>query len=193
MTRCELTARPTYSQMTNQFGLIWSLNQRCFSFFFSNNFFPGFDVFESGGQLIREVPEGEKKRPLKWCYEWKRWISVSIGRGWALWYKAKHIQYQRRNSTTLDNALKSFLRILISKDLPKNVLFTWDFFFMVHWRRHRMVFFWAHDLEWGALETPLRGKTAPWGVHMHWVTKCVWSSSWCSCVWLGFRRACFGN
>lgn len=32
---------------------------------FSNNFFLGFDVFVSGGRLIREVPDEKKKKKLK--------------------------------------------------------------------------------------------------------------------------------
>jgi len=35
-----------------------------FFFFLSNNFFPGFDGFVSGGKLIKEVSEEKKK--LKW-------------------------------------------------------------------------------------------------------------------------------
>lgn len=61
MIGCKLPARPTESQMTNQSGLTWSLNSRWF-FFFPNNFFPGFDVFVSGGKLIREVSEEKEKK-----------------------------------------------------------------------------------------------------------------------------------
>lgn len=182
--------------MTNQFGLISSLNQRCCSCFIPNNVFPGFDVFVSGGKLIREVPEGKGKKKLKLRHEWNRWISMSVGRGWALWYKAKHIQYQRRNSTTLGNVHKSFLRILISKDFPRNVPFPPGF-----------LWFPGDTERWPDLGTPgsecsvwhVKGRRAhleggPWGrAYMLGVTKCIWSSSLCSWVWIGFGWACFGT
>ena len=134
------------SSLLGQLHLRWLIDlvsletytKGAFLFFLSNNFFPGFDGFVSGGKLIKEV--SEEKNKLKWCHEWNRRISMSVGEGWALWYKAEQIQYQRRNSTTLENAVKPIQGILISKDLPQTVHFTCNFF-VVHWWHHEMVLF----------------------------------------------------